>query len=146
VTRKREFERAAEARAVDGYGERLPACLELAIELRQRTRAVEKELHRLLVAFGLRHGGELRPESFQHGEVGAARERILAGRDHAALDGRIGRHLIDDLVQFAHHVLGDDVHRTSGHVPGEQRDAIGRRVADLASRSFIVKINWLYRM
>jgi hypothetical protein len=31
-------------------------------------------------------------------------------------------------------------------VYNEQRDAVGRSVADLANRSFIVKINWLYRM
>ena len=61
---------------------------------------------------------------FQHGEVGAAAERVLAGSDDGALDGGIARDLFDDRLKLLHHLRVDDVHRAAGHVPGDERNAV----------------------
>ena len=58
-------------------------------------------------------------------EIGAGAERLLAGGEHRALDGGVGRDLLDDRREFFHHFRVDDVHRPARHVPGDQRDAVG---------------------
>ena len=43
----------------------------------------------------------------------------------APLIAGVGDDLVDDLLEFVHHLFGEDVHRTVRHVPGDQRDAVG---------------------
>ena len=61
----------------------------------------------------------------KHGEIGAAAEGVLAGRDDRAFDGGVGGDFIDERSQFLDDARVDDVHRALGHVPGDQRDAVG---------------------
>ena len=96
VAGEREFEGAAEADAVDRRGERLAAGLEPAVEQRELARFLEEEAHRLLLALLLREPRVFGAEPLQHGEVGAARKRVLAGGDDAALDGLVRRDRLDD--------------------------------------------------
>src|SRR5690606_32902670 len=44
---------------------------------------------------------------------------------HRALDRLVGSDPVDDLVEFVHHLLGEDVHRPVLHVPGDEGDAVG---------------------
>jgi hypothetical protein len=125
VARQRQFEGAAQAQALDRRREGLAAGLEAAEQQGEPPGRLEEVAHRhLLALLGLQL--LVGPtEALQHGEVGAAGEIVLAGGDDAALDRRIGRNLLDDLLELVHHPLGDHVHRTAGHVPGRQSDAVG---------------------
>ena len=69
--------------------------------------------------------GEGAEHLLQHGEVGAAGKAVLAGGDDRALDRGVAGDLVDDRVQLVHHLFGEDVHRAAGHVPGDERDAVG---------------------
>jgi len=118
-------EALAQAQALDGRREGLAAGLQPPEQQRQAPGGLEEVAHRhLLALLGLQL--LVGPaEALQHGEVGAAGEIVLAGGDDAALDRRIGRDLLDDLLELVHHAFGDDVHRAAGHVPGRQSDAVG---------------------
>jgi hypothetical protein len=122
---ERQLEGSAEAHAVYGGRERLAAGFQATVEQRELARLVEEELHRSLFALLLGEPRIFRAEPLKHGEVCAARERLLAGGDHAALDGLVGCDLFDDLFQLAHHLGGDHVHGAAGHVPGGERNAVG---------------------
>ena len=83
---ERQLEGTAKADAIDGCHPWLSARLQLAIELREAARPIEKGLHGLLLAFCFRHLRELAGEGFEHGQVGTTGEGLLAGSDDAALE------------------------------------------------------------
>ncbi len=95
MTGERQFERAAEANAVDGDSERLAAGLELSVEQGQTPRAVEELLIGRVRALFLERLGVLRGALLQHREIGAAGKGALARRDDAAFDGGVRRDLVD---------------------------------------------------
>ena len=123
MTGQRQFEGTAEADTVNGSDPRLAAGLEPAIEQRQPARAIEKSLYRSLFSMRADHVDIAAAGGFQHAEIGASGEGLLAGDDDAALDGGICRDLHDDAFEFVHHLFGDDVHRTARHIPDQRRDA-----------------------
>ena len=110
VAGQRQFECAAQSDAIDSDGERLAAGFQPAVEQRQRARALEEGLHRLVATVGLDHRLELAAQALQHGEIGAAGEIVFARGDDATLDRRVSGHGFDDLAEFHHHLQGDDVH------------------------------------
>ena len=77
----------------------LPRGLQLAEQPGHAADVVEQELYRLLAVLRLL-GLEKVEHAAQHGEIGAAGERLLAGGDDGALDGRVGGDLVDDLVEL----------------------------------------------
>ena len=86
---------------------------------------VEQQHRGRLLAARLRGFGELPPERLQHGEIGAGAERLLARGDDRALDGGVGRDVLDDGGQFLGGLRVDHVHRPAGRIPGDERDAVG---------------------
>jgi hypothetical protein len=51
---------------------------------------------------------------------------LLAGGDDAALDRLVGEATcVDDLFQFVHHLGVKTFIELAGHVPGDERDAVG---------------------
>ena len=125
VTGERELEGAAEADAVHRRREGLAAGLELAEDQGELARFLEEVAHGLLLALlGFQLLVSL-TEALEHGQVGAAGKVVLARGDDAALHGRIGHHGVDDLMQVAHHLFGEDVHRAARHVPGCEGDPVG---------------------
>ena len=86
VAGQRQLEGAAEAQAIDGRRPRLAAGLELAEQQRQPARALEEGLHGGLLVALLGQPRVVAAERLEHVEVGAARKRLLAGGDDAALD------------------------------------------------------------
>ena len=125
MAREGEFEGAAEADPVHRRREGLAAGLELAEDQGELARFLEEVAHRRFLALLGLQRLERAAEPLQHGQVGAAREIVLAGDDDATLDRRIGHHRVDDLAELIHHRIGEDVHGTAGHVPGRQRDPVG---------------------
>ena len=128
VAGERQLEGAAETDPVHRDGEGFSARLEPAVEERQAARLLEECRDGGFLALVL---GELaieRAEALQHGQVGAAREGLLAGSDDAALDRFLARDVVDQLRQLVHHLRGDDVHGAPRHVPGRERDAVAVRL------------------
>jgi hypothetical protein len=125
VAGERELEGAAEADPVDRGGERLAAGLEPTVEQRQLARLLEEDAHRLLFALLALELLVEAAEALQHGEVGATGKSLLAGGDHAALDGLVRRDRLDDLRQLVDDLEIDHVHRASRAVPGCRGDAVG---------------------
>ena len=125
VAREAELERAAERGAVDGGGPRLAAGFQPPVEQRELAALLEQLGVRRLLALLACHVGKGAVERLQHGEVGAAGERVLARGDDRALDGGLVGDAVDDRAQLLDHVHVDDVHRAARHVPGDERDAVG---------------------
>ena len=122
---ERELEAAAHRRSVERRDPGLAAGLDAAEGQRELADLLEQPRIRRLLALRLYQLGEGAILIFQHGEVGAAAERVLAGGDDGALDGGIARDLFDDRLKLLHHLRVDDVHRAAGHVPGDERNAVG---------------------
>jgi hypothetical protein len=113
VAGERQLERAAHAGAVDGRDPGLAGGLELAPQPAHAAGAVEQHLDRR-VGVLLLFLGEEAQHLLQHGEVGAAGKRVLAGGDDGALDRLVGGNGLDDRLQLVHHLLGEDVHGAAG--------------------------------
>ena len=73
-----KLEAAAERGAVDGRDPRLAAGLDPTIEHGELAAVLVKRRDRRFLAARLGHVGELAAEQFQHGEIGAGAERLLA--------------------------------------------------------------------
>ena len=128
VAGERQLEGAAHADAVDRRGERLAAAFELAEDQRQLARAVEEEAHRRLFAVRLGDARVFAPHALQHRQVGAAGEAFLARSDDRALDRGVAGDLVDQRIELFDRFRRQHVHRAAGHVPGDQRDAVGVEV------------------
>src|SRR5712691_8571002 len=125
VARQRQFERAAEREAVDRGSPRLAAGLDGAEHQRGLAALVEQHLVGRDFALGLEQFGISAVQAFEHGQIGAGGERLLARGDDDALDGSVGGSLLHDLFQFGHRGFVEHVHRTPGNVPRHQRNAVG---------------------
>jgi hypothetical protein len=124
VAGERQLEGAAEADPVHGRREGLAAGLEPPVEERKAAALLEEVAHRRLLAALADQAHVLGAQALEHGEVRAAREGLLARRDHAALHGVVGHHRVDEGGEVLHHLRGDDVHGAARHVPGGERDAV----------------------
>ncbi len=122
---KRQLEAAAHRGAVERRDPRLAAGFELAVGQRETAREIEHHRVGGFLALGLENRHVVVTLLFQHREVGAAAERILARGDDRALDGGVPRDLVDQRVELLHDRGVDHVHRLAGHVPGDQRNAVG---------------------
>ena len=122
---ERELEAAAHADAVDRRRHRLAAGLEPAERHRQLADAVDEGAHRRFLALRLCAAREFVACGLEHRQIGAAGEAVLAGGDDRALDRGVGRDLVDDLAHLGDDFGVDDVHRAAGHVPGDERNAVG---------------------
>ena len=125
VAGEAELEAAAQRRAVNGRGERLAAGLDAPVELRQLAAFGEQHRRRRCVALALGKLPKRAGQRFQQRQIGAGAECLLARGDHRALDRGVAGDLLDDLGQFLDRRDVDDVHRAPGHVPGDERDAVG---------------------
>ena len=120
-----EFERSAERGAVDRRDDRLAAGLEFAEHVAEPPRLGIEALQRSFVVTagpGLRVKG---PEQrVEHGEVGAAGKRLLAGGEDHALDRGVGSDPRHDRLELGDGRHVEDVHRPADHVPGDGGDAV----------------------
>ena len=125
MARERELEAAAHGGAVERADPRLAAGFDTPVKQRQLAAFLEHESSGRFLAFRANQVRKYRGHAFEHGEIGAAAEGILARGDDRALDRSIARNFLDNRTKLRDHVHRDDVHRTVGHVPGDQRDAVG---------------------
>ena len=125
VAGEAELEAAAERGAVDRGDERLAAGFDAPVELRQLAALGEQHRGRGLLALALGEVAERARQRFQQRQIGAGAERVLARGDDRALDRGVGRDLLHDLGQFLDRGEIDHVHRAPGHVPGDERNAVG---------------------
>ena len=93
---ERELEAAAHRGAGDRRHPRLAAGLDAPEDQREVAHLLEQAGIRRLLALRFLQLGIGAILRLQHAEVGAAAERVLAGGDHRALDGGVGRDLLDD--------------------------------------------------
>ena len=121
---ERELEAAAHGGAVERADPRLAAGFDTPVKQRQLAAFLEHESRGRFLAFVLNQVGKYRAHAFEHGEISAAAEGILARGDDRALD-RGSLATFSTTAQLLDHVHRDDVHRAAGHVPGDQRDAVG---------------------
>src|SRR6516225_3685745 len=124
MTGKRQFEAAAERGAVDRGDPRLAACLDTAIKQRKLSALLEKLGGRRRLALRGNEFGKGPAEHFEHGQIGAGAERILARRNDDALDGFVGRELRDEGRKLIHDRWVYDVHRAPWLVPGHERNPV----------------------
>ena len=122
---QRQFQAAAHRGAVDRRDPRLAAGLHAAGDLRQLAAFFEQKFVRPFLAFRFPQFRERAALRLQHAQIGAGAERLLAGGEHCALDGGVGRDPLDDRRQLFHHFGVDHVHRPARHVPGDQGNAVG---------------------
>ena len=120
-----QLEAAAERHTVDRRDPRLAAGFQPAIDLRQPAAFLKQPLRSQLLALLAGDVGKFPAQYFEHREVGAGAERILARRDDGALDRGVGGDLLDDRGELLHHLEVDDVHRAAGRIPGDERNAVG---------------------
>src|ERR1700735_2321865 len=73
----------------------------------------EQALVRRLFALRLEQIGEGAALRFQHGEIGAGTERVLAGGQNRALDAGLVRDAFDDCSELLHYLGVDHVLRAS---------------------------------
>jgi hypothetical protein len=125
VTGERELESAAHRGAVERRHPGFAGGFELSVEQRELAAFLEQLRGRRLLSLRAHHVGESLAHAFQHGEVSAAGEGVLGRGDDRALDGGVRRHLVDDRAQLLDHFEIDDVHRAAGHIPDDERDAVG---------------------
>ena len=125
VAGEAELKAAAKRGAVDGGDERLAAGLDPPVELRQLAAFGEQHRGRSFLALAFGELAERARQRFQQGQVGAGAERVLARGDDRALDRGIAGDFLHDRGQFLDRREIDHVHRASGHIPGDERDAVG---------------------
>ncbi len=123
VAGERELEAAAHADAVDRRRDGFAAGLEAPEDQIQLLHGIDEAAHRRFFAFGFGATGEFVARSLEHRQIRSA--DAFAEADDRALDRRVARDLVDDLPDLGHDFGVDDVHRTAGHVPGDERDAVG---------------------
>ncbi len=121
---ERQLETAADRGAVDGGNPRLAAGLDAPVQQRQPAALVEQPRICRFGALRCRQIGEGAAQSFQHRQIGAGAERVLARRNHHALDRAVGRQLLDDGRKLLDHFHVDDVHRAARRIPGDERNAV----------------------
>ena len=121
---EREFETATHGRPVERADPGLAGGFEAPIEQRQLAAFLEYESGGCFLAFCADKIGEDGTHTLEHRKVGAAAEGFLAGGDDHTFDSRVGGDLINQGAEFLDHARGDDVHRTIGHVPGDERDSV----------------------
>ena len=109
---------------MDGRRERLPAGLEPPVEQRQPARFLEEEGHRGFLAALLREPGVFGAEPLQHGQSAPPENASLPEVTTQPLMAASVVTVSMIAEEFLHHLGGDDVHRTAGHVPGRERDAV----------------------
>ncbi len=85
----------------------------------------KKALHGGLLALLALELLVLRAEALEHGEVGAAGERLLARGDDAALDRGVGGDRLDDLRQLVDHLEVMTFIERPGMSQVDVRDAVG---------------------
>ncbi len=120
---ERQFEAAAHADAVDRRNDRLAAGLEPSEDEVQPLRPFDEGAHRGFRALFLHPAGVVGPGGLQEREIRAA--DTFAKADDRALDRGVGRNPVDDLTDLGHDFGIDDVQRAAGHVPRDERDAVG---------------------
>jgi len=69
--------------------------------------------------------GKHSAHALEHREIGTAAEGVLARSHDRALDGSIPGNFINQSAQLLDDARVDDVHRALGHIPGDQRNAVG---------------------
>ena len=84
---------------------------------------IDEGAHRRLLAFRLGATGEFVARGLEHRQIGAA--DAFAEGDDRALDRGVARDPVDDLPDLGNDFGVDDVHRAAGHVPGDERNAVG---------------------
>src|SRR5262252_9663748 len=124
MARQAKLETTTQRRAGDRRHPRFAACLEAPIEQRQLAAVLEKYGGCGLLAACPCHLGECVNGRFQHEEVRAGTKRLLARGDDRAPDCAIAGDRLDDIGKLLDDVTIDDVHRTAGRVPGDERDAV----------------------
>ena len=125
---ERQFEPTAHRGAVESGDPRFATGFHAAGDLRELAAFLEHALVGGFLALCGAQFGKRAAERFQHGQVGTAAERLLAGGQHGAFDGGVAGDLLDHGRQLFHHLCVDDVHRAVGHGPGDERDAVGVNV------------------
>ena len=125
VAGQRHLETAAERQPVDRGRPRLAAGFDAAQHQREAAALLEQHLVGGFLALLLQHLGIGDVHALEHGKIGAGAERFLARGDDDALHGGIGRGLLQDLLELGGRGLVQHVHRTSGDVPGGERNAVG---------------------
>ena len=91
VAGERQFETAAHADAIDRRGDRLAAGFEPPIDERQVAVSIDEGAHRGSSPSALTSRAYSSPAVFEHGEVGAAGEALLAGGEDGAFDRGVAR-------------------------------------------------------
>ena len=124
VAGKAELERAAERGSVYRSHPGLAAGFKPPVQERELSGFLVEALDRLLLAMRLRHIGKFAAEEFQHCEISAGAERLLAGRDYRALDGALARDPLHNSGKLLNRFEIDEIHRAPGHVPGDERDSV----------------------
>ncbi len=127
VRGQRQFKPDARGCAGQGRGNRLAAlvgfCVHArAFDLAQQSmhfhRAVKQPLCRIIACVFAHLGKQVQVHTTGKGPV-------LARGDHGPLDGVVGQDRVDDAVQLGQALDRHDVHGFSGHVPGDDGDAVG---------------------
>ena len=152
---QRHLETAAEREPVDRRRPRLAAGFDAAQHQREAAALLEQHLVGGFLALLLQHLGIGDVHALEHREIGAGAERFLARGDDDALHGGIGRGLLQYLFELGGRGLVQHVHRTSGDVPGDERNAVdvglyleileghGGCSLDACSRCQARRLNWI---
>ena len=126
VRSQRQLQPDARSRAGQGGGDGLAALVGLgvharAFDLAQQTmhlhRALEQALGRIVARTFLHLGQQV--------QVHPAGKGVFARGDHDALDRIIGQRVVNQIVQLVKTFDRHDVHRLVGHVPRDNRNAVG---------------------
>ena len=125
MTGEAKLEPAAERGAVDGGGPRLAAGFEPPEQEREVADLLEQPRGRRRLAVALGDLAENLVQRFQEAQIGAGAEAVLARGDDRAFDAGIALDPLDDGIELLADLGVDHVHRAAGHVPGDQRDAVG---------------------
>src|SRR4029077_5121992 len=125
VTGERKLETAAHGSAIEGTDPWLAGGFEAPVDLRQLAAFLENESGRRFLSLCTNEIGKHGAHTLEHREISTAAEGVLAGSYDRALDGSIRGNFINERAQFLDHARVDDVHRALGHIPGDQRNAVG---------------------
>ena len=121
---ERQFEAAAERGAVDRGDPRLAGGFDAAEQQRQFAAFVEQRVVGRDLALRRDKLGEAAAQAFQHRQIGAGAERVLARGDDDALDRRVGRKLFDDRRQLLDRRRVETFIERPGNIPGDERNAV----------------------
>jgi len=115
-----ELEPATECGAVDRRDKRLLGGLDPPEQAMDVHEGIEEAADARLFGFARR----ARQHRFEPIEIGAGDEGGLAAGDDDTFGLGVGQRLIDRGGEFRHRSIVHHIHRTPGHVPGDDRDAV----------------------